>query len=89
AAKFWDFYANGLRNPGMPRRAVLSDWRPQTEQPSFDPFEREALNERKRAALLRAASAFFNRGGFDGTSLDEIVASLGLTKGAFYYYIEN
>ena len=55
----------------------------------LDPFARDVLVQLKRETLLKAATEFFNSSGYDGTSLDEIVASLGLTKGAFYYYIEN
>ncbi|HLY78879.1 MAG TPA: TetR/AcrR family transcriptional regulator, partial [Caulobacteraceae bacterium] len=52
-------------------------------------FDREAQAEAKREQILATASALFNRKGVDGTSLDEIAAALGATKGAFYHYLDN
>lgn len=52
-------------------------------------FDREAQNIRKQEAFYKAGSAFFNRKGFKGTSLDEIAEALDVTKGAFYYHIKD
>jgi len=40
--------------------------------------------ERTREALLRAASELFCKRGLEGTSIDEVAAAAGYTKGAFY-----
>jgi AcrR family transcriptional regulator len=43
----------------------------------------------RREAFCRVGSAFFNRKGFAGTSLDDIANELELTKGAFYYNVKD
>lgn len=50
---------------------------------------RKALHQLKREALLREAVAAFNQKGFHATSLDDIAASLGVTKAALYHYFPN
>jgi AcrR family transcriptional regulator len=40
-------------------------------------------------AIVDAAAELFARGGFGATSLDDIAAVLGVTKGAFYYHVKN
>ncbi|MBV9331328.1 MAG: TetR family transcriptional regulator [Alphaproteobacteria bacterium] len=52
-------------------------------------FDREAASAAKVEQLLMTASALFNRNGIDGTSLDEISAGLGATKGALYHYLKS
>jgi AcrR family transcriptional regulator len=52
-------------------------------------FDREGQAAAKREQILATASALFNRKGVDATSLDEIAAALGATKGAFYHYLDN
>jgi AcrR family transcriptional regulator len=52
-------------------------------------FDRKALAEQKVELLLQTASGLFNRRGIDGTSLDDITAALGATKGAFYQYLDD
>ena len=52
-------------------------------------FDRTQQNKIKQEAFYRVGSIFFNQKGFKGTSLDELAQSLGVTKGAFYYYIKN
>ncbi len=52
-------------------------------------FDRKALAEQKIEQLLQTASHLFNRRGIDGTSLDDITAVLGATKGAFYQYLDD
>lgn len=52
-------------------------------------FDRKGAADAKVEQLLMTASAMFNRRGIDGTSLDEITAELGATKGALYHYLEN
>ena len=41
---------------------------------------------RTRERIVRSAQVLFNRHGFEGTSIDGIMAEAGLTRGAFYKY---
>jgi acyl-CoA synthetase (AMP-forming)/AMP-acid ligase II/AcrR family transcriptional regulator len=43
----------------------------------------------KKDAVLLAGARLFTRKGFQGTSLDDIAQSLGVTKPTLYYYIVN
>ncbi len=45
--------------------------------------------DRKRQALLVAAVRMFNERGYSSTSLDEVAASLGVTKPVIYHYLGN
>ena len=45
--------------------------------------------ERTRERLLQAASREIYRSGFQSASLDIILASIGVTKGALYYHFKN
>lgn len=47
------------------------------------------LRDAKREAVLREASASFNKRGYHGTSLDDIASRLNVTKPALYYYFPN
>jgi AcrR family transcriptional regulator len=42
-----------------------------------------------RSKLTAASIALFNAQGYDGTSVNDIVARAGLTKGAFYHYWDS
>jgi AcrR family transcriptional regulator len=48
-----------------------------------------AGDESSREALARAGSSLFNRRGIDGSSLDEVAAELGFTKGAIYHHFKT
>lgn len=41
---------------------------------------------RTRARIIRSAQALFNRHGFTGVSIDEVMEHAGLTRGGFYSY---
>ena len=45
--------------------------------------------EAKRDAVLLAAVKMFNERGFQATSLDDVAASLGITKPTIYHYLGN
>src|SRR5450755_3079993 len=45
--------------------------------------------ERTRERLLQAASREIYRSGFQSASLDTILASAGVTKGALYYHFKS
>ncbi len=52
-------------------------------------FDREQQNRRKQEAFYKTGTWFFNKQGFNGTSLDDIAEHLHVSKGAFYYHIRN
>lgn len=60
----------------------MADWK--NNVPS-----RDQLRDAKRSAVLREASASFNKHGYHGTSLDDIARRLEVTKPALYYYFPN
>lgn len=51
--------------------------------------QREADRSEKREAVLRAAVRMFNERGFHTTSLDDVAASLGVTRPVVYHYLGN
>lgn len=50
---------------------------------------REDVHGVRRLEVLREAAASFNSKGYHGTSMNEIAASLGVTKAALYHYFPN
>lgn len=50
---------------------------------------REEVAGFKRASILKAAAREFYVKGYDGTRIDEIASSLGVTKPFIYYYFKN
>ena len=52
-------------------------------------FNRAEQNRLKQEAFFKTGTWYFNRKGFNGTSLDEIAERLNVSKGAFYYHIKN
>jgi AcrR family transcriptional regulator len=50
---------------------------------------RQAERERKREAVLLAAVRLFNARGFHAASLDDVAASLGVSKPTIYHYLGN
>jgi len=59
------------------------------ESPFTDREARERERARKRDALMLAAVQMFNDRGFHATSLDDVAASLGVTKPVIYYHLGN
>lgn len=61
--------------------------------PASSPFrskaERERDREDKREAVLLAAVRMFNARGYHATSLDDVAASLGVSKPTIYHYLGN
>ena len=45
--------------------------------------------ENTRERILQAADALIMESGFAGTSIDDILKSAGLTKGAFFHYFKG
>lgn len=52
-------------------------------------FDRDTAAAMKLEELLRAASRLFNRKGVEATSVDEIAAEVGATKGVVYHYLAD
>lgn len=87
---FLDIFLHGLSRPG---KTVLEWPRPVTVRSAAtraaNVFSREFQINMKREAVLRAASMFFNRNGYDNANLDQIVKHLGVSKGALYHYVSS
>lgn len=81
-----DMVENGLAaDPNTPFHCALD-----IGEFAFKPgnaFDRRAASALKVEAILQTASRLFNRRGIDGTSLDDVTAALGATKGAFYHHL--
>lgn len=56
---------------------------------TFDIFDGEYINERKRLRVIGAASGLFAGRGIEPTSLDDVAAAIKSTKGAVYHYFDN
>jgi len=57
--------------------------------PPHHTFDRAAINAARLEALLLTASRLFNRQGFDATSLQEIMTSIGTTKRTLYRHLSD
>ncbi len=55
----------------------------------FNAFDRREAAEMKTAQLVMTASQLFNRNGIEATSLDDVSAALGATKGVVYHYMQD
>lgn len=84
---FADIIANGIRAGGASRRLLAPIVA--SAAPGRGIFDRKEQARHKREALLKAATAVFNRKGYSGASLNEVVRSLNVTKGAFYHYVNS
>lgn len=51
--------------------------------------ERALNREARRQAVLSTAARMFNERGFHATSLDDVAASLGVSKPTVYYYVRS
>lgn len=88
AQQAWELLAGGLYSgPGeYQHAALLLDT---TAENYVHGFDRDEQNRLKQQAFYKTGSWFFNKKGFNGTSLDEIAEHLNVSKGAFYYHIRN
>ena len=50
-------------------------------------MSRKSANTKER--ILDTATNFFSTHGFSGTSIDDILTAVGITKGAFYHYFKS
>lgn len=58
-----------------------------TSSPFPSDAQRQASRQAKRDAVLLAAVRMFNTRGFHATSLDDVAASLGISKPTIYHYL--
>ena len=88
ADKAWDILWHGLSSE---KGEYKPSQFPVEGNPEADlkGFNREEQNRLKQDAFYKTGTWFFNRQGFNSTSLDEIAEHLNVTKGAFYYHIKN
>lgn len=52
-------------------------------------LSKEEIRQRKKNALIAKAAAEFRKRGYHATSMDDIAAALGVTKGALYRYVKS
>ena len=80
-----------MRKKTPTRRKDFMPAHPATDTPS--PFrsreDRARDREEKREAVLRAAVRMFNARGYHASSLDDVAASLGVSKPTIYHYLGN
>lgn len=85
-----DLFMNGLSPPGEVRTECPEPaLRPPAPPGVQDVFSRDFQVNMRREALFKAASLFFNRHGYDNSTLDQIVEYLGISKGALYRYVKT
>ena len=51
--------------------------------------KREANKEEKRQRLLEHGAKLFVENGFEGTSIEQVIASVGIARGTFYLYFSD
>lgn len=61
----------------------------QVASPFRSPQQRREDQHAKRQAVLAVAVRTFNDRGFQGTSLDDVAAALGISKRTIYYYFDS
>jgi len=66
-----------------------SSFDPSLPSPFRTPEQRRQERHDKREAVLRAAVRMFNARGFHATSLEDVAASLGISKPTLYHYLGN
>ena len=84
-----DIFTRGLRtSKGAASQSQARNLVPQLDR-KLKALDANEVGSLKTTELLQAATGLFNRRGVAGTSLDDVVESLNLTKGALYYYFDN
>ncbi len=51
--------------------------------------QKQLQSEQTRGQIIESAAHLFASKGFQGTSMSDLAAATGLTKGAFYHHFEN
>tara|TARA_R110002072_G_scaffold150253_2_gene298539 strand:- start:649 stop:1944 length:1296 start_codon:yes stop_codon:yes gene_type:complete len=83
-----DILAHGISN-GAGAYKPVDIGNGDSETNALQGFNRKEQNRLKQEAFFKTGTWFFNKQGFNGTSLDEIAEQLNVSKGAFYYHIKN
>lgn len=52
-------------------------------------LSKDQIRQRKKEALIGQAASEFRKRGYHATSMDDIAAALGVTKGALYRYVKS
>ncbi|MCW9032782.1 MAG: TetR family transcriptional regulator [Rhodospirillales bacterium] len=84
-----DLFINGMAPQGATVTSSPNVDASFTAKAHTEIFDRTEQARLKREALLKAATNSFNQKGFTGTSLNDVVKTLNVSKGAFYYYVKN
>lgn len=85
ADDFIDILFNGIAAPGR-RARLATDAGDVGAEPGAGSGTGPAG---KQAAFCKVGSAWFNRKGFKGASLDEIADEVGVSKGSFYHHVRD
>ncbi|MEQ8742931.1 TetR/AcrR family transcriptional regulator [Parasphingorhabdus sp.] len=83
-----DLLLNGFASSGSTEVRHPVDIRLLVNKP-FNAFDRDDAAQNKASQLLAASSRLFNRHGIEGTSIGDIVADIGATKGVIYHYFTD
>lgn len=86
---YLDVFLGGVSPAGQ---AVLRSWPAPVRLGDAAPaaaFDRAGHAERRREALVRSASEFFNRNGFDNCTLSDVADGLQISKSALYHYVSS
>jgi AcrR family transcriptional regulator len=86
---YLDLFLNGLAQGGREAAADLPPPVRLMEPPPVAAFDRIEQAARRREALVRSGSEFFNRNGFDNCTLEDVVNGLGISKSALYHYVSS
>lgn len=68
---------------------ILVGMKPQTGPPKKVPIPNVERSARTRQGIVQAAVACFSKQGFLMTTVDDIVKTAGVTKGAFYHHFKS
>lgn len=77
-----------LKETLLPRPAAITSATP-LASPFRSKSEKERERQEKREAVLLAAVRMFNARGYHAASLDDVAASLGISKPTIYHYLGN
>lgn len=89
AEAYLDVFLGGLRSPSQP---ALDPWPTPVhleERAEAAPFDRTELALRRREALVRRASEYFNRNGFDNCTLQDVADALQISRSSLYHYVSS
>jgi TetR/AcrR family transcriptional regulator, transcriptional repressor for nem operon len=76
------------RPPTLVKKIPITPLRIQTER-SYLCFDMEPKAERTRRYIIEKASSLFNRKGYHGTSMSDIMQATGLAKGGVYGHFKS